>query len=137
MPLFALLIFLGILLSTACPALSVRGEEADPISITHTANFQFEPAAITLAIRIAPHEDNREVCVNTEGTNGYSRTSCFPHVGLNTNSQVRIVHRNLKGARYYVRAVLGRFQEGKEELDFHFAKDDFCILSRMKENSCD
>lgn len=130
------LIFLSLVLAIVTPRFA-HNQNINPIVITHEVNFQFEPATITLTLRIAPHEDNREVCVETNGTNGYSRISCFPHIGLTPSSQVRIQYRDLRGARYHVQAVLSRFHDGQADNDFYFANATFCVLARGEPNTCD
>ena len=127
----AVLLTVGLLFA-AYPSFAQRR----PIALTHSPNFVFEPATVDIVARIIPHVDNREVCVQLEGSSGYSRTSCFSHIGEDAPGQVIITYRNLVGGRYTVLAILGRYQEGHADMAFHFANDSFCILSRRGGSTC-
>ncbi len=95
--------------------LASRAFAADPlISIVVYPRFQQAPATIRVTVVIQRDTRNRQACVSIEGDTGYSRSSCWEHVGEGARYQTVIYYPDLPAGRYAAQGTVVRVVEGKQ-----------------------
>lgn len=88
---------------------------AADISLSVYPHFQNGPGTIRVTLIIQRDTRNREACVSIEGDTGYSRSSCWEHVGEGARYQTVIYYPDLPPGNYVATAMVVRVVNGKRE----------------------
>jgi hypothetical protein len=73
---------------------------ADSVRLAVYPRFQNAPATVRVTLIIERDKDNRQACLDIEGDTGYSRSSCWEHVGDGARYQTVIYYPDLPAGRY-------------------------------------
>jgi len=92
-----------ILLLSSAPA-----HASDPVRVSVYPRFQNAPATVRVTLIIEWDKDNRQACLYIEGDMGYSRNSCWEHVGEGARYQTVIYYPDLPAGRYTAIAEVTR-----------------------------
>ena len=80
----------------------------DPVRLAVYPRFQNAPATIRVTLVIERDASNRQACLDIEGDTGYSRSSCWEHVGDGARYQTVIYYPDLPAGHYSAIAEITR-----------------------------
>ena len=101
-----------LLLTLVSPAYSAD----PPIRLTIYPRFQHGPGTIRVTLIVQRNPLNRGVCISIEGDTGYSRSSCWDHVGEGARYETVFYYPDLPAGHYAAQATVIRVSmDGKRE----------------------
>ena len=86
-----------------------------PIKLDIYPRFQHGPGTIRVKVLIPRDVHNRVACISIEGDTGYSRSSCWEHVGEGARYETLIYYPDLPAGHYVAQATIVRLVDGKRE----------------------
>jgi hypothetical protein len=81
---------------------------ADSVRLAIYPRFQNAPATVRVTLIIERDAANRQACIDIEGDTGYSRSSCWEHIGEGARYQTVIYYPDLPAGRYTAVAEVTR-----------------------------